>query len=238
MPAPDDARPRMTLRADLATANRILAERGIFRTFGHVSCRHPDGDKLLISRSRAPGLVTADDVITMDFDGEVLDSDARPYGETVIHRAIYRRRDDVNAVVHHHADAVVPFTGLDVEFKPVFHMGALFADGVPTFDDFDEEMGRLVVTEAEGERMAENLGECRAQLIESHGANVVGADLREAVVGTIYFAMNAGYQYQMELLGDPVYYTGPEGSIRSMVDDVILADIALDRMWEYLESRV
>lgn len=227
------------MTADIVTrlvqANRILADQGVIQAFGHVSARHPDGDKVLISRSRSPRLVTEADIITMSFDGEVLDdTDAQPYGETVIHRAIYRARDDVNAVVHHHAESILPFTITDVEIKPAFHMAALFADGVPKFGDYDTDYGRLVVTEAEGDRMAHALGDKRAQLLEAHGANVTGADLREAVIATIYFVMNGRYQLQAELLGTPTYFTGPDASIDAAVDDVILSDIALDRMWEYL----
>lgn len=224
-------------REELVTANRMLANEGIFRVFGHISCRHPDGNKLLISRARSPALVTADDIVTMDFDGNVLDSNVRTYGETVIHRAIYRNRDDVNAIVHHHANDIMPLTGLDIDFKPVFHMAALFADGVPKFGDFDTEAGHLVVTEDEGDRMAENLGDHRAQFIEGHGANVTGGSLREAVVATMYFVLNARYQFQMELYGNPTYYTAPEESIHAMNDDVILTDLVLDRVWEYLSAK-
>ncbi|WP_049986581.1 class II aldolase/adducin family protein [Halobellus rufus] len=226
------------LREALVLANRMLANEGIFRIFGHISCRHPDGDKLLISRARSPALVTEDDIVTMNFDGEVLNADVRPYGETVIHRSIYRERDDVNAIVHHHADEIMPFTALDIEYKPVFHMAALFADGVPTFSDFDTEGGRLVVTEAEGERLAENLGDHRAQFVAGHGANVIGFDLREVVTATTYFVLNARYQYQMELFGEPTYYTGPVESVRTMVDDVLLSDLVLDRVWEHLAAQV
>lgn len=224
-------------KAELALANRMLSNEGIFRVFGHISCRHPDGDKLLISRARSPALVQVNDIVTMDFAGNVLDSDARTYGETVIHRAIYRNRDDVNAVVHHHANDVMPLTGVDIDFKPVFHMAALFADGVPKFSDFDTEAGHLVVTEDEGARMAENLGDHRAQFIEGHGANVTGASLREVVVATMYFVLNARYQFQMELYGDPTYYTDPEESINAMNDDVLLTDLVLDRVWEYLTTK-
>ena len=224
-----------SLAEEVVTANRILANEGILRGFGHVSARDPETDEIFISRSRSPAFVTEDDIIRMSLDGEVLDDrDVSPYKETVIHRAIYRAREDVNAVVHHHAPSVMPFTITDVELRPAFHMAALFADGVPTFDDYDVEDGRLVVTESEGDRMAEVLGDRRAMLLEGHGANVTGANLKEAVAGTVYFAMNAQYQYQAEQLGQPSFYTGPEESVENIVEDVILAPIALDRMWEYL----
>lgn len=226
-------------KQQLVTANRILASEGIIEGFGHVSRRHPDEDKLLISRSVSPSLVTKDDILTLAFDGSVIDEqDAQPYMETVIHRAIMRVRDDVDAVVHHHAAQIMPFVATDLKIKPVFHLAALFHDGVPTFSEYDTDYGYLVATEAEGERMAQTLGNNRSQLLENHGANVTGASLKEAVLSTVYFVMNAQYQLQAEYLGNPTYYDGPADSLETMVNDVILNPIAVDRMWSYLIDRL
>lgn len=223
----------------LVTANRILANEGILGGVGHVSVREPGADEILISRSRSPAFVTADDIIRMDLDGNILDEpDASPYKETVIHRAIYRHRDDINAVVHHHAPPVMPFTVSAIELKPVFHMAALFHEGVPTFDGYDDAFGRLVVSEAEGDRMAAVLGDKRAQLLAGHGANNVGETLEEAVLAAIHFVMNAEYQYQAELLGEPEYYTGPPTSIESIVEEVIRAPLVIERLWEYYTRRL
>jgi len=132
----------------------------------------------------------------------------------------------------------MPFTVTNVELKPTYHMGALFHEGVPKFSDYDTDFGRLVATEEEGDRMAEVLGHRRAQLLEGHGANVIGAELKEAVLATVYFVMNARYQFQAHQLGDPSFYTAPQESIDSIVQDIILAPIAIDRMWEFLTSRL
>lgn len=224
----------------LVIANRILANEDIIKGFGHVSVRIPDKDAMYIARAVSPAQVTHDDIIMMSFDGEILDEpDVRPYKETVIHRAIYRNRDDINAVVHHHADPVMPFTISNVEIKPAFHNGALFHEGVPTFTEFNDEFGRLVVSEEEGERMIENLGDCRAQLIAGHGANVVDQTLKGAIISTVFFVMNAKYQYQaMQLSDDPDYYTGSQASIDSMINDIIQNDIGINRKWNYLVSQL
>lgn len=228
-----------SLKSKLVTANRILANEGVIQGFGHVSVREPGSDEILISRARSPAFVEEGDIIRMGLDGTVLDDrDVRPYGETVIHRAIYRNREDVNAVVHHHAPAVMPFTVVDTEIKPVFHMAALFADGVPEFSDYDLQRGRLVVTEDEGERMAENLGGHRAQLLEGHGANVTGKSLEEVIISTMFFVMNAQYQRQALQMGEPRYYEGPEESLSNILEEVILAPLSQDRMWEYLERNL
>lgn len=227
-----------TLIERLVAANRILSNEGILEGFGHVSALHPEGDRMLISRSISPGLVTTDDILTMTLDGEIVEGqDHDPYLETVIHRAIYRNRSDVAAIVHHHDPSIIPFASTDTAFKPVFHLAAIFHEGVPTFSDFDARFGRLVVTETEGDRMADVLGGKRAQLLENHGANVTGETIREAVISTVFMVKNAQYQLQAESLGDVHYYEGSEESIESLVNEVILAPVGIDRMWEFLLNR-
>lgn len=227
------------LTEQLVTANRILANEGIIEGFGHVSVRDPETDDVLISRAKSPALVTPADVMRLGIDDAVREGDpADTYKESVIHTAIYRNRDDVDAVVHHHAPAVMPYTVSAVDIRPVFRMGALFHEGVPTFREYNPAYGLLITDGAEADRMAAVLGGKRAQLLEAHGANVVGEGLREAVLGTMYLVMNARYQFRAELLGDPRYYEGPPDSIESMVDDVILGESGMNRMWEYLADRL
>jgi HCOMODA/2-hydroxy-3-carboxy-muconic semialdehyde decarboxylase len=228
-----------SLTERLVTANRILANEGIIEGFGHVSVRDPETNDVLISRAKSPALVTQEDVMRLGLDDSVVDGDpADTYKESVIHTAIYRHREDVNAVVHHHAPGIMPYTVADVELRPVFRMGALFHEGVPTFREYEPTYGLLVTDRAEADRMATVLGEKRAQLLEAHGANVVGEGLKAAVLGTMYLVMNARYQFQAELLGGPRYYEGPPESLESMVEDVILADSGMNRMWDYLAARL
>ena len=54
---------------DLVDANRILAAQGILPGYGHVSVRHPeDPTRYFLSRSLAPELVTADDIVEFDLE--------------------------------------------------------------------------------------------------------------------------------------------------------------------------
>ncbi len=89
---------------ELVFANRILAREGVVDAFGHISLRHPDDpEHYFMSRSRAPGLITADDVMEFTLDGEAIDGrDRLPYGERPIHGGLYEMRPDVNSVVHNH----------------------------------------------------------------------------------------------------------------------------------------
>ena len=62
-------------RQELALANQIVANEGIIDAFGHVSMRHPENPRrYLLSRSRAPELVTPDDFIEYDLESQPLRS--------------------------------------------------------------------------------------------------------------------------------------------------------------------
>jgi ribulose-5-phosphate 4-epimerase/fuculose-1-phosphate aldolase len=171
-------------------------------------------------------------------DGKIVhNSEIRPYTELVLHRAIYQSREDINAIVHLHSDEIMPFAASNTEIKPVYHLGTPFHQGVPTFTDFDGKHGRLIVTESEAERMAEDLNSCNAQLIENHGPKVVGQDLRDVTVITKYFVKNARYQYEAEQLEETSYYTGSAESLEQMATKVRSTD-SINRMWDYLVSNL
>lgn len=217
----------------LVLANHILANEGIIRALGHVSVRSVAGDTLLISRSKAPKLVTDEDVIEIGFD----EPDERTYNESVIHRAIYRNHEEINAVVHHHAPAILPFAITGIPIRPVVPPGVLFRSGVPRFDEYDDEYGYLVVTEVEGERMAREIDGHRAQLLANHGANVVGSTLKEAIVLTIWLVQNAQQQHRALQIGDPSLYTGPDPSVRA-TEEMLLSENVIDRLWEFFGNEL
>ena len=77
--------------AELVLSNHILFDQGVVDGFGHVSVRDPaDPNRFLLSRSKAPVLVTADDIRTFDFEGNpVGGSSEKQYHERFIHAAIY-----------------------------------------------------------------------------------------------------------------------------------------------------
>src|ERR1043165_9323572 len=94
---------------DLVIANRILAKEDVVDAYGHVSMRHPTKpDHYLLSRSLSPEFVTAQDIIEFKLDGTPINDTRPPYLERFIHGAIYEARPDVNAVIHSHAEDILP----------------------------------------------------------------------------------------------------------------------------------
>jgi ribulose-5-phosphate 4-epimerase/fuculose-1-phosphate aldolase len=201
------------LIADLVAANRILAQEGIVDAFGHVSARHNlNPNRFLLSRSLAPALVTAGDLIEYDLDGNGVNTNGRAqYSERFIHGEIYKARPDVRAVVHAHAPSVVPFGVSTVPLRPVFHMAAFIGDSVPIFD-IRKAAGMtdmLVRDPARGRALAQALANKPAVLMRGHGMTVVGPALPFAVGRSIYLELNARVQLQAMALGGPGGNAGP-----------------------------
>ena len=96
---------------ELVLASRILARQGVLDAWGHVSMRHPGNPaRYLMSRARAPSLVTAADIMEFDIDSSPTDQRGRKmFIERYIHGEAYRARPDVMAIVHFHAPDVIPF---------------------------------------------------------------------------------------------------------------------------------
>ena len=113
---------------DLVAANRILAEEGVLDAYGHVSIRHPsDPNRYLMSRSLAPVLVTASDIMEYDLDSNPIDPRGRrSVIERFIHGEIYKLRPDVKAVIHSHSPAVIPFGVTQAPMRPVIHAASFF----------------------------------------------------------------------------------------------------------------
>jgi len=217
---------------DLVDANRILYHLGVVDGFGHVSVRQPgDPQHFIISRSMAPALVTADDLMAIHVDGRPVSDDApTPYLERFIHGEIYRARPDVVAVVHSHSAAVIPFSIVKTAtLKPVSHMSGFIGEGAPVFEIRDTaglNNDMLVRTPELGAALARSLGGNNIVLMRGHGSTVIGFNLRQAVYRAVYAEMNARLQSEALRLGEPNYLTPGEA-----VESAKANDGQQDRAW-------
>jgi ribulose-5-phosphate 4-epimerase/fuculose-1-phosphate aldolase len=227
------------LRRDLAVAYRIVANEGILDAFGHISVRNPNNpQRYFLSRSRAPGLVQADDILEYDLDSNpIVPPKERPYSERVIHGEIFKARPDVNAVCHHHAPAIMPFAISGVPLQPVFHLGAAMGPYAPFWDSRDEfgDTNLLVVKPEEGASLARALGKHSVVVMRRHGATIVGGDLRELVFRTIYSAKNAEHQLAAHMLGHVSPLTEGEAV---MAGGLNLAPGPVSRAYEFWVRRL
>ena len=201
------------LLEDVVIGSRVLADFGVLDGFGHVSARHPTNpNRFLMSRSLAPALVTANDIMEFDLDGNAVDARGRSlFLERFIHSEIYKARPDVMAVVHAHSAGVIPFTVTQVPLRPMYHNSAFLAAGAPVWDirkGFGET-DMLVRDPALGKSLAETLGDKSVVLMRGHGDVTVGPNVKMAVFRAYYTDVNAKLQSQAIALGGEVNYLTP-----------------------------
>jgi ribulose-5-phosphate 4-epimerase/fuculose-1-phosphate aldolase len=226
------------LLEDMVIGSRILADFGVFDGFGHVSARHPTNpNHFLMARSLAPALVTADDIMEFDLDGNAVDLRGRTvFLERFIHSEIYKARPDVMSVVHTHSPGVIPFGVTKVPLRAMFHNPAFVAAGVPVWDirkDFGET-NMLVSNSAIGKSLAQTLGDKPVVLMRGHGDVTVGPSVKMAVFRAYYTDLNARLQSQAIALGGEVNYLTPgEGEKADKINFVIL-----DRIWNLWKMRI
>lgn len=224
---------------DLVTANHILHHQNVVDAFGHVSARHPTRpDRFFLSRSRAPALVEANDILEYGLDGEPIAPSHPPiYLERFIHAAVLRARPDVHAVVHSHSKSVIPFGAAeDLQLMPLSHMAGFLGEGAPRFEIREfagHETDLLIRDNRLGDALARVLSNAPVVLMRGHGVTAVGRDLQQAVFRAVYTEWNASIQAQTMSLGRPIYLTKEEAAAAAASNDGQIM-----RAWDYWAMQV
>ena len=228
---------RATLE-DLASSSRILADQGVFDAAGHVSMRHPGHpERFLMSRSLAPQMIAADDIMEFDLDCNAVDPRGRNgFIERYLHGEIFRARPDVMAVTHSHSPSVIAFGLSNVPMLAMYHNAAFLAAGVPVFD-IREKFGVtdiVVSTPAKGAALAEELADRPVALLRAHGMVAVGPSLPVAVFRAIFTVTSANIQHQALALSGPIAaLDAEEGRIADIVNVQTVG-----RAWDLWKQRV
>ena len=225
------------LIGDLVSANHILFREGVVDGFGHVSVREErDPERFLLSKSIAPATVTARDIMEFGLDGEPLNPRGRkPYLERTIHSEIYRARPDVQAIVHSHSPALIPFGITGTSLRPVFHMSGFLGSATPIFE-IREAGGpatdMLIRDRKLGAALARTLGAASFVLMRGHGSVAVGSTLKQVVYRAIYAEVNARLQSEAVRLGTITFLNEQEAANASRTNDGVI-----DRPWELWKKR-
>jgi len=159
----------------LETARRMSSAGLSHGTSGNLSARVERG-LLITPTGIAYEEMATEDMVEMSLDGHVPQGQRRPSSEWRLHRDIYQRREDANAVVHTHSRFCTTLACLRKQIPAVHYMIAVTGcDLIPcapyaTFGS--EELSRATV---------ETLGNCNACLMANHGMVAVGDSLRAAL---------------------------------------------------------
>lgn len=164
-----------TLRAEIIDVGRRLHDKGLITAAeGNISVRTPDG--LLVTASGVgKGDLTPRQVLATDDCGRGPADGPRVTSEISMHVAVYRRRPDVQAIVHAHPPAATAFAVAHVALdQPILAESVVVLGPVPLVPY------RAPSTPALAEAVGDACASANAVLLANHGAVTVGETLAAA----------------------------------------------------------
>ncbi len=225
-------------KVQLVIGSRILSNEGLVDSYGHISVRNPENpETFLQSRSLAADIVTLDDILILDFKGNVLEGPegARPYWENVLHGRIFAARSDVSCVFHGHPLEVHPFTVIpDMPPLPVKNSGGVFYNGYGYYDS-PAGSDMTVKTVEEADEVAAALGDKWAVLMRCHGVTAASENIPQMIVDMIAMVQNASVYADCLKMGITPKYCSPEEGLAYRTSHH--AEKPLLRTWEYYVRR-
>lgn len=177
------------LRVDLAAAFRLTARFGWHESVGnHFSAAiSADGRHFLMNRKwRHFADIRASDLLLLDADDHsVMDGpDAPDQSAWTIHGTLHRARPDIRVVLHCHPPHATALAALkDPSLPPIDMNTARFYGDLA----IDPECGGIADDAAEGEHIANALGNCSTLLMANHGLTCTGATVAAAFEQLYFF---------------------------------------------------
>ena len=98
---------------------------------GNISARFDN--KLLITTSgSANGYLKKDDIVLTDFDGASCETGKKPSSEKFLHIEIYKKRPDINFIIHVHAPFLSAFASAGKDLMaPIMAENVFYFGGIP-----------------------------------------------------------------------------------------------------------
>ena len=157
-------------KSDILYWSKRLYQKGMSPAkSGNISIKVKKG--ILISASgTCLNDMDENDIVLIDYNGNVLEGNKKPSSEKIMHSEIYTQRDDINAIIHCHCPVITAFAVAGVSIKkPILPDFALLYDEIPLVPYYCPSSIEL----------AENVGKIfekhNVALLKNHGI-VLGAD--------------------------------------------------------------
>ena len=196
-----------------------MCNRGyVLGTAGNISSRVTDEDLFVITPTSMPYEdLKADDLVVVDLQGNVVQGHNKPSIEVSMHRIIFEKRPEVQAIVHTHSKFATAVGSLyGVKSVPALDVeGVLYLGGdlavAPFAPPGSSELAANVV---------QALGATAGVIMENHGAVGVGTTMKIAMIASdnvermceMYIAVLAAGKYKA--LPEDYYRESVEKSLK------------------------
>ncbi len=184
--------PEWSVRQKLALACRILASEGHDSGLaGQATARGPkDGTYYMLRFGLGFDEITAENLLLVDDDLNVLEGDGMPNPSNRFHLWVYRARPHVKAIMHTHPPHVSALSMIGVPLA-VSHMDtSLFHEDCAWL----REWPGTPIGDEEGRIISDALGDKRAILLAHHGQLAACETLEEAAILAMFIERAAKLQ--------------------------------------------
>ena len=178
--------------AEIINASKEIYDKGLVSgKSGNISKRikGSTGDIVAITPTlRSLSDLNEEDIVLVDMDGNVL-TNGKPSSEVSMHLEIYKRRSDVNAIVHTHSAYATGFAFSDKKLKRLEGFGEIKNPYLPTIEY--EKPGSAELAKSAGE----NIKDTDVLILKNHGVICVGDSLKEAKLLAVFVEETAKTQF-------------------------------------------
>lgn len=173
------------------TGNNIYNKNLISGKSGNISSKinAASGDIIAITPTlKSLAGLKAEDIVLIDLDGNIL-SDGKPSSEVNMHLEIYKKRDDVNAIVHTHSPYATGFAFSDKKIKRLEGFGEIKKPYLPSIEYEKPGSSELAESASKG------IGDSDVLVLKNHGVICVGENLKEAESLAVFVEESAKTQF-------------------------------------------
>ncbi len=169
------------------TSNSLYNDKIVSGKSGNISIRL--NQYIAITPTlKSLGHLKEEDIVLVDMDGNCL-TKGKPSSEVEMHLAIYKKRNDVNAIIHVHSPYITGFAFSDKKIKRLEGFGQINQKYLSYIDYEKPGSKELALSASEGIKDEDVL------ILKNHGMICVGENLKEAESLTMFIEESAKTQF-------------------------------------------
>lgn len=178
---------------------KMMEYRLVVATWGNISCRIPKASQFCITPSGMPyDQLKPSDLVTMNFEGEIVEGRRKPSSEFLLHQEIYKARPDIGGIIHTHSNFACSFAVAQEPIPPVLEEAAQLIGGSVKVAKYATPGTPLLAQNA-----VKSLETRNAVILANHGVVGVGRSLTEAFTVAILVEKLAQVFLNAKILGTP-----------------------------------
>jgi L-fuculose-phosphate aldolase len=174
--------------AEIISVSKEIYDKGLVSgKAGNISARF--GNVVAITPTlKSLSQLSEKDIVLVDLDGNVL-TKGKPSSEVNMHLGIYKRRSDVNAIVHTHSSYATGFSFSSKQLKRLEGFGEIKNPYLPSIGYEKPGSDELAKSASEG------IGDEDVLMLKNHGVICVSDCLKEAMLLAVFVEETAKTQF-------------------------------------------